>query len=61
MIYEDTYKVQTNDPLSLNFYTYVSNNPLSYTDPSGHKQEMTAGGGIAEILKSYVGTRYYKK
>ncbi len=25
-----------NDPLSLNFYTYCSNNPIKYTDPSGH-------------------------
>ncbi|WP_143191916.1 hypothetical protein [Paenibacillus sp. P46E] len=25
------------NPLSLNLYTYVMNNPLLYTDPSGHK------------------------
>ena len=33
---EDTYRGQANDPLSLNLYTYVSNNPLIYHDPTGH-------------------------
>lgn len=33
---EDTYAGQANDPLSLNRYTYCANNPLRYTDPSGH-------------------------
>lgn len=33
---EDTYEGQTNNPLSLNLYTYVQNNPLSFVDPSGH-------------------------
>ncbi|OMD43202.1 hypothetical protein BSK56_24180, partial [Paenibacillus borealis] len=33
---EDTYEGELNDPLSLNLYTYVSNNPLRYTDPSGN-------------------------
>jgi RHS repeat-associated protein len=27
----------TNDPLSLNLYTYCHNEPIMYTDPSGHK------------------------
>lgn len=36
-ISEDTYKGDINNPLSLNLYTYVHNNPLLYTDPSGHK------------------------
>ncbi|WP_254659952.1 polymorphic toxin-type HINT domain-containing protein, partial [Paenibacillus sp. KS1] len=35
-INEDTYEGDINDPLSLNLYTYVSNNPLKYVDPSGH-------------------------
>ncbi|MFC3800977.1 RHS repeat domain-containing protein [Cohnella sp. GCM10012308] len=35
-INEDTYEGQINNPLSLNIYTYVENNPLIYTDPSGH-------------------------
>ncbi|MCD9024487.1 RHS repeat-associated core domain-containing protein [Cohnella silvisoli] len=35
-INEDTYEGQINNPLTLNLYTYVVNNPLIYTDPSGH-------------------------
>ncbi|MEX1029267.1 MAG: RHS repeat-associated core domain-containing protein [Paenibacillaceae bacterium] len=35
-ISEDTYEGQIDNPLSLNLYTYVTNNPLRYTDPSGH-------------------------
>jgi len=35
---EDTYRGQANDPLSLNYYTYCSNNPVVYWDPSGHRQ-----------------------
>lgn len=33
---EDTYSGDPNDPLSLNMYTYVSNNPVIYNDPTGH-------------------------
>jgi hypothetical protein len=33
---EDTYRGDPGDPLSLNLYTYVSNNPLVYWDPTGH-------------------------
>jgi RHS repeat-associated protein len=33
---EDTYRGEYNDPLSLNLYTYVMNNPLVYWDPTGH-------------------------
>lgn len=33
---EDTYRGDPNDPLSLNLYTYVKNNPLIYYDPTGH-------------------------
>ena len=35
---EDTYRGDVNDPLSLNLYTYCHNEPLMYTDPSGHKE-----------------------
>lgn len=42
-INEDTYEGDITNPLSLNLYTYVSNNPLRYTDPSGHWQEGDAG------------------
>jgi RHS repeat-associated protein len=33
---QDTYKGQTKDPLSLNRYTYCANEPIKYTDPTGH-------------------------
>jgi hypothetical protein len=33
---EDTYTGDRNDPLSLNLYTYCHNEPLMYTDPTGH-------------------------
>lgn len=33
---EDSYEGQIDNPLSMNVYTYVHNNPLVYTDPSGH-------------------------
>ncbi|MFB5677041.1 polymorphic toxin-type HINT domain-containing protein [Paenibacillus terreus] len=35
-INEDTNEGETTNPLSLNLYTYVVNNPLIYMDPSGH-------------------------
>ncbi|MBP8641217.1 MAG: hypothetical protein KBI01_10045 [Oscillospiraceae bacterium] len=33
---EDTYPGKAIDPLSLNLYIYCKNNPVMYTDPSGH-------------------------
>lgn len=33
---EDSYQGQGSDPLSQNLYSYVHNNPVNYTDPSGH-------------------------
>lgn len=35
-ISEDTYEGDISNPLSLNLYTYVHNNPLRYIDPTGH-------------------------
>ncbi|MGG0936966.1 RHS repeat-associated core domain-containing protein [Brevibacillus centrosporus] len=42
-ISEDTYKGQVDNPLSLNRYTYVHNNPLNNIDPSGHWCQSTDG------------------
>jgi len=36
---EDTDRGSARDPLSLNLYTYCSNEPVKYYDPSGHAQE----------------------
>jgi hypothetical protein len=33
---EDSYRGDINDPLSLNLYSYVKNEPLMYDDPTGH-------------------------
>ncbi len=35
-ITEDTYPGEANDPLSLNLYVYVGNNPVNFFDPDGH-------------------------
>ncbi|WP_459178243.1 RHS repeat-associated core domain-containing protein [Cohnella faecalis] len=35
-ISKDTYEGQLDNPLSLNNYTYVHNNPLINIDPTGH-------------------------
>ncbi|MDF2801268.1 MAG: repeat-associated core domain protein, partial [Anaerocolumna sp.] len=46
---EDTYNGDPNDPLSLNQYTYCSNNPITYDDPTGHWLHIVAGslfGGV---------------
>ncbi|UFJ41428.1 hypothetical protein LOK74_02510 [Brevibacillus humidisoli] len=42
---EDTYKGQVDNPLTLNRYTYVHNNPLRYVDPSGHRLDAAHGNG----------------
>jgi len=36
---EDTFTGDRNDPLSLNLYTYCHNEPLMYSDPTGHYAE----------------------
>ncbi|MBW7475185.1 RHS repeat-associated core domain-containing protein, partial [Paenibacillus oenotherae] len=38
-ISKDTYEGQIDNPLTMNLYTYVHNNPLIFTDPSGHMYE----------------------
>ncbi|MBC8062414.1 MAG: RHS repeat-associated core domain-containing protein [Clostridiaceae bacterium] len=33
---EDSYRGDANNPLGLNLYTYCHNEPLMYSDPTGH-------------------------
>ena len=46
---EDTYRGEANDPLSLNLYTYVNNNPVKYDDPTGHWIHLLVGGLIGSV------------
>lgn len=52
-INEDTYEGDIYDPLTLNVFTYVINNPLIYTDPTGnyHRADggAVSGGGRASV------------
>jgi len=41
---EDTFTGDRNDPLSLNLYTYCHNEPLMYSDPTGHTEYSDPGG-----------------
>ncbi|PQP80799.1 type IV secretion protein Rhs [Paenibacillus sp. PCH8] len=50
-INEDSYEGELDDPLSLNFYAYVKNNPLRYVDPSGHMVEPSYAQELRYMLK----------
>ncbi|MCD1258178.1 hypothetical protein B5M42_004905 [Paenibacillus athensensis] len=54
-IKEDTYTGKIDNPLSLNLYTYVENNPLTHWDPSGHGPFGRAAVGIGESLGADLG------
>ncbi|WP_455641966.1 RHS repeat domain-containing protein [Paenibacillus chitinolyticus] len=49
-INEGTYEGQLDNPLSLNLYTYVENNPLTHVDPSGHSHVGVDAGGASSII-----------
>uniref|UniRef100_UPI0004898B68 RHS repeat domain-containing protein n=1 Tax=Anoxybacteroides tepidamans TaxID=265948 RepID=UPI0004898B68 len=62
-ISRDTFHGVEDDPLSLNQYVYVKDNPVKYTDPSGHLGQIVAGaiagafinviGYIADLIATY--------
>lgn len=56
-INQDTYEGDINNPLSLNLYSYVHNNPIANSDPSGHfcvsRDGYWAHGGGCSNDKSY--------
>ncbi|MFD1988813.1 RHS repeat domain-containing protein, partial [Paenibacillus nicotianae] len=45
---EDSYEGQINNPLTLNIYGYVSNNPLRYIDPTGNSNFEVNPGTLNE-------------
>ena len=52
---------KANDPLSLNLYTYCSNNPITYTDPSGHSPKDPDDGTTKKLEKEYRNSKNNQK
>ncbi|MDD1682763.1 MAG: RHS repeat-associated core domain-containing protein [Methanoregula sp.] len=48
----DSVIADVNNPQNLNRYSYVLNNPLKYTDPTGHTEEDRADKAVINYLKS---------
>ncbi|GIO14791.1 hypothetical protein J19TS2_43460 [Cohnella xylanilytica] len=58
-ISEDTYTGQADDPLSLNLYTYVHNDPIMFWDPTGHWVESDKNLNIEDQAKIIALTTAY--
>lgn len=55
---EDSYRGEFNDPLSLNLYTYCYNEPIMYSDPTGHARvTYSADGGGSYKKKTTSGNK----
>jgi len=48
-ISQDSYRGEINDPGQWHLYVYCANNPINYTDPSGHKMEWVGYGVQVEL------------
>lgn len=48
---EDTVEGQIGNPLTLNIYAYVNNNPMGYVDPTGHINESYNDGALRNLLQ----------
>lgn len=68
---QDTYRGEQMEPGTWNLYTYCANDPVNYTDPSGHKRKkvriylgvhhVAAGNYHASVLVFVSrGNKYYK-
>ncbi|EJW14601.1 RHS repeat-associated core domain-containing protein [Paenibacillus alvei] len=55
-INEDTYEGELGNPLTLNLYTYVQNNPLKYIDPSGNRYIPSEMNSILEATMKITST-----
>ncbi|GBG09342.1 hypothetical protein PAT3040_03986 [Paenibacillus agaridevorans] len=58
-INKDTFEGELNNPLSLNSYTYAHNNPLRYSDPTGHYCVSADGNFAHEGACSNLETSYW--
>jgi RHS repeat-associated protein len=47
----DTYSGQLSSPVSLNRYTYANNNPLTYSDPTGHAPYANVDACLADLIQ----------
>ncbi len=56
---EDTYEGELTNPLSLNLYAYVHNNPLIYVDPSGHAISRNDAETLLAIAGAEGGNQMY--
>jgi RHS repeat-associated protein len=51
----DTFAGSTGNPQSLNRYAYVGNNPLNFSDPSGHDRFSASSNGFAAAMNGQGG------
>ena len=59
-IQQDTFRGELYSPWTQNRYAYTSNNPVNYTDPSGHFLGMLIGGLIGGISGFFNGDGFWK-
>lgn len=55
-ITQDTYRGESAEPDTLHLYAYCANNPINYTDPSGHRANLNFGNYYIQKVFSYYST-----